>query len=64
MSERVDSFIKHRRKICWEAEYEGGEYCIGEEAVRKEMNDFENEIEERDKMIANLQKQLRNPNHE
>jgi hypothetical protein len=30
----VENFINHNRKICWEAEFEDGEYCIGENKVR------------------------------
>lgn len=29
-------FIQSHRRFCWEAELEGGEFCIGENAV----NDF------------------------
>lgn len=31
----VEKFITENRKICWEAEFEKGEYCIGENNVRK-----------------------------
>ena len=30
---KIDKFISLNRKICWEAEFERGEYCIGEKAV-------------------------------
>jgi hypothetical protein len=32
---KLDFFIEQNRKICWEAEYEKGEYCIGEQKVKK-----------------------------
>ena len=31
----IDEFIRRERKICWEAAYQKGEYCIGEKTVRK-----------------------------
>ena len=31
----VDYLIKKNRKICWESEFENGEYCIGEEKVKE-----------------------------
>ena len=31
----IDRFIKRRGLVCWEAEYQKGEYCIGENDVRK-----------------------------
>lgn len=34
MSE-LDYFINHNRKICWEAEFEDGQFCIGEEKVKQ-----------------------------
>jgi len=35
MNEKLENFIKQNRKICWESEYENGEYCIGENKVRQ-----------------------------
>ena len=31
----IEGFIERNRKICWEAEYQGGEFCIGEDSVRE-----------------------------
>ncbi len=31
----IDYFIDHNRKICWESEFENGEYCIGENKVKE-----------------------------
>ena len=31
----IDKFIESKRLICWETEYQKGEYCIGENNVRK-----------------------------
>ena len=33
LEERVYKFVRLNRKIYWEAEFEKGEYCIGEKAV-------------------------------
>ena len=30
LKEKIQHFIKYNRKICWEAEMEDGEFCIGE----------------------------------
>jgi hypothetical protein len=30
IEEKIQHFIKHNRKICWEAEMEDGEFCVGE----------------------------------
>jgi hypothetical protein len=35
LSEKLDRFIKSNRKICWEAEYQNGEYAIGENQVKE-----------------------------
>lgn len=35
MNEKLENFIKQNRKICWESEYENGEYCIGENKVKQ-----------------------------
>ena len=32
--EQIDAFIESHRKICWESEYENGEFCIGENKVK------------------------------
>jgi hypothetical protein len=32
---KLEMFIQRNRKICWEAEYQNGEYCIGENALSK-----------------------------
>lgn len=32
---KIEMFIQQNRKICWEAEYQNGEYCIGENALLK-----------------------------
>ena len=34
----LERFIRNERKICWEAEYQNGEYCIGENKVREFFN--------------------------
>jgi hypothetical protein len=31
----IEWFIENNRKICWEAELENGEFCIGENKLRK-----------------------------
>lgn len=33
MQKETEHFINLKRKICWEAEYQNGEYCIGENDV-------------------------------
>src|SRR5882724_11054846 len=45
----LDSFIVHNRKNCWEEEYQRGEYCLGEEKVKKFV----------EAMIDALKKQIR-----
>lgn len=35
ISNEIDVLIKSNRKMCWEAEYENGQYCIGEEKVKE-----------------------------
>ena len=35
LEEKVEHFIKYNRKICWEAEMEFGEFCVGEDRLRK-----------------------------
>jgi hypothetical protein len=40
----VESFIEQHRKINWEAEFENGEYCIGENAVRAILNSLSREL--------------------
>lgn len=30
LEDKIQHFIKYNRKICWEAEMEDGEFCIGE----------------------------------
>ncbi|MBK7381694.1 MAG: hypothetical protein IPJ03_22400 [Ignavibacteriales bacterium] len=35
MKDKLEEFIKQNRKICWESEYQNGEYCIGENKVRQ-----------------------------
>ena len=30
LEEKIQHFIKYNRKICWEAEMEDGEFCVGE----------------------------------
>jgi hypothetical protein len=32
---KIAFFIDQNRKICWEAEYENGEFCIGENKVKR-----------------------------
>jgi hypothetical protein len=36
----TEMFIERNRKICWEAEYQGGEFCIGEESIREFIEKF------------------------
>ena len=31
---KVEGFIQQHRKICWEAEFEQGEFCVGENRLR------------------------------
>jgi hypothetical protein len=40
MTNRIEHFITTNRKICWEAEYENGEFCIGENKLRKLIKDL------------------------
>lgn len=35
IKKEVEHFIRHNRKICWEAEMEQGEFCIGESKIEK-----------------------------
>lgn len=35
MNNDLKSFVQENRRICWEAEYEGDEFCIGEEKVKE-----------------------------
>ena len=35
MNKDLEDFIKQNRKICWEAEFQNGEFCIGENKVRE-----------------------------
>ena len=32
--EDIEHFIEQNRKICWEAEFENNEYCVGENTIR------------------------------
>jgi len=34
LEEKIEHLIKWNRKICWEAEYENDNYCIGENKLR------------------------------
>ncbi|MGD9162742.1 MAG: hypothetical protein PVG39_30330 [Desulfobacteraceae bacterium] len=40
MKEQLKEFIKQNKKICWEAELEKGEFCIGENKVREFFNQY------------------------
>ena len=31
----IEKFIANNRRICWEAAFENGEYCIGENKIRE-----------------------------
>jgi hypothetical protein len=33
--EEIEWFIRSNRKICWEAEFEQGEFCVGENKLRE-----------------------------
>ncbi len=35
VEDKIEHFIKYNRKICWEAEMEDGEFCVGENRLRK-----------------------------
>lgn len=35
VNEATEKFISRNRKICWEAEMERDEYCVGENKIRQ-----------------------------
>ncbi len=35
LEEFTEQFIEQNKKICWEATYEKGQYCLGENKVRE-----------------------------
>ena len=35
LNEKVEHLIKWNRKMCWEAEFENGNFCIGENKLRE-----------------------------
>jgi len=44
LNKKVNGFVELNRKICWEAEFEKGEYCIGEKAVMKFIREVVDEL--------------------
>ena len=44
LNKKVNGFVESNRKICWEAEFEKGEYCIGEKAVMKFIREVVDEL--------------------
>lgn len=46
MTTNTKMFIERSRKICWDAEYENDEYCIGENKVSQYIDKLQNKIDE------------------
>jgi hypothetical protein len=40
----LERFIRNERRICWEAEYQNGEFCIGENKVREFFNKLKQQL--------------------
>ena len=41
---RLNQFMNENRKICWDAEFEDGEFCIGENKVKNYIEHLEETI--------------------